>query len=114
VRGHNARARRRKRTRERAPRQPSESVIDGPSGAFIPRRGGSRARREIDARPATSWQHSQHLNFRWELDLKGNEACILGFDCAVALSALNNGGGRERDSIRADPTRARRLHCQSI
>jgi len=54
------------------------------------------------------------LNFRWELDLKGNEACILGFDCAVALSALDNGGGRERDSIRADPTRARRLHCQSI
>jgi hypothetical protein len=31
---------------------------------------------------------------------------MLGFDCAVALSALDNGGGRERDSIRADPNRA--------
>ena len=69
---------------------------------------------KIDARPDPSWKHSQHLNFRWELDLKGNEAFILGFDCAVAPSALDNVGGRERDSIRADPTRARRLHCQSI
>ena len=49
---------------------------------------------------------SAHLNFRWELDLKGDEACMLGFDCAVALCALDNGGGRERDSIRADPNRA--------
>ena len=88
--------------------------MDGPSGAFIPRRGGSKARRKIGAWPAPSWQHSHHRNFRWELDCAGNEACILGFDCAVALSALDNGGGRERDSIRADPNRALRLHCQSI
>ena len=49
---------------------------------------------------------SAHLNFRWELDLKGDEACMLGFDCTVALSALDNGRGRVRDSIRADPNRA--------
>jgi len=46
--------------------------------------------------------------------LEGQRGMRFGYDCAVSLSALNNGGGRERESIRADPTRARRLHCQSI
>jgi hypothetical protein len=31
---------------------------------------------------------------------------MLGFDCTVALSALETGGGRERDSIRTDQNRA--------
>ena len=71
-------------------------------------RGAETQERAVTLMPGQplSWQHNQHLNFRWELHLKGNEACILGFDCAVALSDLDNGGARERGSIRADPNRA--------
>jgi hypothetical protein len=35
---------------------------------------------------------------------------MLGFDRAVAVSALDNGGGRERNSIRADLNRADVYH----
>jgi len=48
------------------------------------------------------------LSFRWDFRLKGQEACITGFDAAVTLSALDNGGGgRERDPIREGAIRAR-------